>query len=124
MTRANASPTTLELKLEAHRLIDVISRKSGATKLLFGLLPLLKMYANYKSNGRRSRALMSEPGNNELQLARTRRALNATLKLEPTWTPKVSEQLEAFLFGAWGVRLDSGRETFVWKEEHLRSFEF
>lgn len=89
---------------------------------------------------------MSESENNELQLTQIRRTLNNLLKLEPTWTPKVGEQLEAFLFdtwviatvlscpnddsdlkkqiSGWKIRLDSGQETYVWKEEYLRSFEF
>ncbi len=54
MNQLNAHPTVLELKLEAHQLIDVIARKSSGAKLLLGLLPLLKMYAEYKINRVRS----------------------------------------------------------------------
>ncbi len=48
----HAQNTVTELRLEAHQLIDAISRKSSAKKLLSGLMPLLKIYAGYKS-GRR-----------------------------------------------------------------------
>lgn len=45
--------TVEQLRSQCHQLIDTISRKPGAAKLLLGLLPLLKLYANYKQ--RRSR---------------------------------------------------------------------
>jgi hypothetical protein len=45
--------TVEQLRSQCHQLIETISRRPGAVKLLLGLLPLLKLYANYKQ--RRSR---------------------------------------------------------------------
>ena len=52
---SNANMEQQRLLVECHKLIDDINRKPAATKLLLGLLPLLKMYARYKSNRKRSR---------------------------------------------------------------------
>ena len=46
----NASLSISELRTECCQLIHVISRKSSAKKLLSGLLPLLRMYAQYKTS--------------------------------------------------------------------------
>ncbi len=47
-------PTLGQLRSQCHQLINTISRRPGAAKLLLGLLPLLKLYASYKQ--RRSRS--------------------------------------------------------------------
>lgn len=40
--------TLEQMRSQCHQLIDTISRRPGAAKLLLGLLPMLKLYANYK----------------------------------------------------------------------------
>lgn len=86
---------------------------------------------------------MTQP---EDELQRQIRALNASLELTCPWKPKVDEEVEALYFGewvtatvlscpsndpdprrrisGWKIRLDSGQETYVWKSEHLRPFQF
>lgn len=46
----NQPPTTESLRLEAHRLIDVVARRPGAVKLLEGVLVQLRLFAAYKAN--------------------------------------------------------------------------
>lgn len=80
------------------------------------------------------------------ELQRKIRVLNASLELPCPWRPRVGEEVEALYFGSWvtatvlscpsndpdprrrisgwKIRLEEGQETYVWKEEHLRSSEF
>lgn len=53
--------TVKQLRSQCHQLIEAISHRPGAAKLLLGLLPLLKLYANYKAG--RSRV-----GRNSVQI--------------------------------------------------------
>lgn len=49
LTEPTPTPLSLpQLKSEAH-LIEKISKRPGAAKLLIGLMPLLKLYAQYKT---------------------------------------------------------------------------
>lgn len=38
-----------QLRSQCHELIDVISKRPGAVKLLLGVLPTLELYAQYKT---------------------------------------------------------------------------
>lgn len=54
MTEPNAElerqqATVGQLRSQCHQLIDAISKRPGAAKLLTGLLPTLKMYSKYKT---------------------------------------------------------------------------
>lgn len=49
----NSQHITLNvLRLECHRLVDVVSRRPGAMKLLLGVRSQLLLFAGYKSNRR------------------------------------------------------------------------
>ena len=87
---------------------------------------------------------MTQPEDERL---RQIRELKASLELPPPpWIPTLGAEVEALYFGewvnatvlscpsnetdprrrisGWKIRLDSGQETYVWKEEHLRPFQF
>lgn len=86
---------------------------------------------------------MTQP---EDERQRLLRALNASLELTCPWIPTLGAEVEALYFGSWvpatvlscpsndpdpkkrisgwKIRLDSGQETYVWKEEHLRASSF
>jgi hypothetical protein len=46
--------TLAQLRAECHRLVDVVSHRPGAMKLMIGVHRQLQMFAGYKAN-RRSR---------------------------------------------------------------------
>ena len=42
------SPTLTQLKLQAHQLVEQVSHRPGAAKLLMGVVEMLKTFASYK----------------------------------------------------------------------------
>lgn len=50
--QTQAAPELPALRSECHRLIELIARRPGAAKLLAGILPLLKLYSQYKAKRR------------------------------------------------------------------------
>lgn len=52
-------PTVGQLRSECHQLIEQISKRPGAAKILLGLLPMLKLYASYKQRRSRTRGSSS-----------------------------------------------------------------
>jgi hypothetical protein len=49
-TQPEQPPTIASLKRECHRLIEVVSRRAGAIKLLLGIRQQAQMFADYKAN--------------------------------------------------------------------------
>ncbi len=54
MSDRAAHPTLQDLKRECHRLLEVISHRPGAAKLMIGVHKQLQLFSQYKANRQKS----------------------------------------------------------------------